>query len=100
MSVTEAVRKFDQLARFFPHLVRTEDEKVRRMLDMCHLEIAAVIDSGEIPPMTVVEFVKRALYAEYRLAQAKQERAKFLKRSRNQSKTKEIKQTIGEKEPT
>ncbi|GMN57118.1 hypothetical protein TIFTF001_026231 [Ficus carica] len=50
---------------------------VRRMLDMFHREIAVVIDSGEKPPTTVTECVKRALRAEYRLAQAKQERAKF-----------------------
>ncbi|KAL5574614.1 hypothetical protein UlMin_016313 [Ulmus minor] len=34
MSVTEAVRKFDQLARLCPFLVRTEEERVRRMLEM------------------------------------------------------------------
>ncbi|GMN20454.1 hypothetical protein TIFTF001_047106 [Ficus carica] len=55
MSVTEAVRKFDQLARLCPHLVPTEDERVRRMLDMFRPEIAVVIDSGEKPPTTVAE---------------------------------------------
>ncbi|KAL5583600.1 hypothetical protein UlMin_016042 [Ulmus minor] len=34
MSVTEAVRKFDQLARLCPYLVPTEEERVRRMLEM------------------------------------------------------------------
>ncbi|GMN36082.1 hypothetical protein TIFTF001_042369 [Ficus carica] len=89
MSVTVAVRKFDQLARLCPHLVPTEDERVRRMLDMFPPEIAIVIDSGEKPPTTVAECVERALRAEYRLAQAKQERAKFFeekKKEKSQSK--------------
>ncbi|GMN25168.1 hypothetical protein TIFTF001_047705 [Ficus carica] len=85
MSVTEAVRKFDQLARLCPHLVPTEDERVRRMLDMFRPEIAVVIDSGERPPTTVAKCVERALRAEYRLAQAKQERAKFFE-EKSQSK--------------
>ncbi|GMN54137.1 hypothetical protein TIFTF001_023269 [Ficus carica] len=54
MSVTEAVCKFDHLARLCPHLVPTEDERVR------------------------------ALCAEYRLAQAKQERAKFFKEKKKE----------------
>ncbi|GMN48353.1 hypothetical protein TIFTF001_017529 [Ficus carica] len=77
MSVIEAVRKFDQLARLCPHLVLTEDERVRRMLDMFHPEIAVVIDSGERPPTIVAECVERALRVKYRLAQAKQDRANF-----------------------
>ncbi|GMN24421.1 hypothetical protein TIFTF001_043776, partial [Ficus carica] len=84
ISVTEAVRKFDQLARLCPDLVPTEDERVRRMLDMFRPEIAVVIDSGEKPPTTVAEYVERALRAEYRLAQAKQERAKFFEEKKNE----------------
>ncbi|KAL5554147.1 hypothetical protein UlMin_041548 [Ulmus minor] len=34
MSVTETVRKFDQLTRLCPYLVPTEEERVRRMLEM------------------------------------------------------------------
>ena len=74
MSVTEAVRKFDQLARLCPYLVPTEEERVRRMLEMFRPELAVVIDSGDNPPTTVAECVDRALRAEYRLAQAKEER--------------------------
>ncbi|GMN64787.1 hypothetical protein TIFTF001_033878 [Ficus carica] len=85
MSVTEVVRKFDQLARLCPHLVPTEDERVRRMLDMFHPEIAVIIDSGEKPPTTVAECVERALRAEYRLAQAKQERAKFFEEKKKEN---------------
>ncbi|KAL5556308.1 hypothetical protein UlMin_038544 [Ulmus minor] len=61
MSVTEAVRKFDQLARLCPYLVPTEEERVRRMLEMFRPELAVVIDSGDNPPTTIAECVDRAL---------------------------------------
>ncbi|GMN70446.1 hypothetical protein TIFTF001_039508 [Ficus carica] len=89
MSITKVVRKFDQLARLCPHLVPIEDERVRQMLDMFCPEIAVVIDSGERSPTTVAECVERALRDEYRLAKAKQERAKFFeekKKEKSQSK--------------
>ena len=38
MSVTEAVAKFNQLARLCPLLVPTEEERVRRMMEMFKLE--------------------------------------------------------------
>ncbi|KAL5538128.1 hypothetical protein UlMin_046157 [Ulmus minor] len=84
MSVTEAVRKFDQLARLCPYLVPTEEERVRRMLEMFRLELAVVIDSGDNPPTTVAECVDRALRAEYRLAQAKEERNRIFEARKNQ----------------
>ncbi|GMN46182.1 hypothetical protein TIFTF001_015360 [Ficus carica] len=68
MSVTEAIRKFNKLARLCPHLVPTEDERVRQILDMFLREIIVVINSSERPPTTIVECVGRALHAEYRLA--------------------------------
>ncbi|KAL5543861.1 hypothetical protein UlMin_007645 [Ulmus minor] len=74
MSVTEALRKFDQLARLFPFLVPTEEERVRRMLEILQPELALVIESGHNPPTTMAECVERALRAEYRLAQVKEER--------------------------
>ncbi|KAL5578375.1 hypothetical protein UlMin_020074 [Ulmus minor] len=84
MSVTEAVRKFDQLARLCPYLVPTEEERVRRMLEMFRPELAVVIDSGDNPPTTVAECVDRALRAEYRLAQAKEERNQIFEARKNQ----------------
>ncbi|KAL5545187.1 hypothetical protein UlMin_008971 [Ulmus minor] len=84
MSVTEAVRKFDQLARLCPYLVPTEEEWVRRMLEMFRPELAVVIDSVDNPPTTVAECVDRALRAEYRLAQAKEERNRIFKARKNQ----------------
>ncbi|KAL5570666.1 hypothetical protein UlMin_027241 [Ulmus minor] len=84
MSVTEAVRKFDQLARLCPYLVPAEEERVRRMLEMFRPELAVVIDSGDNPPTTVAECVDRALRAEYRLAQAKEERNRIFEARKNQ----------------
>ncbi|KAL5549569.1 hypothetical protein UlMin_004800 [Ulmus minor] len=84
MSVTEVVRKFDQLARLCPYLVPTEEERVRRMLEMFRPELAVVIDSGDNPPTTVAECVDRALRAEYRLAQAKEERNRIFEARKNQ----------------
>ena len=77
MTVMEACRKFDRLARLCPQLVPTEMERVRRMLVMFRPEIATVVDSGERPPTTVADCVGRVVRAEYHLAQAKEERTKF-----------------------
>ncbi|KAL5540684.1 hypothetical protein UlMin_043336 [Ulmus minor] len=84
MSVTEAVRKFDQLAQLCPYLVPTEEERVRRMLEMFRPELAVVIDSGDNPPTTVAECIDRALRAEYRLTQAKEERNRIFEARKNQ----------------
>ena len=77
MTVMNACRKFDRLARLCPQLVPTEMERVRRMLVMFRPEIDTVVDSGERPPTTVADCVGRAVRAEYHLAQAKEERTKF-----------------------
>ncbi|PON52572.1 hypothetical protein PanWU01x14_208240, partial [Parasponia andersonii] len=67
-----------------PYLVPTEEERIRRMLEMFHPELAAVIDSGDNPPTTIAECVGKVLIAEYRLAQAKEERQKYFKSKKNQ----------------
>ena len=46
MMVTEAVAKFNQLARLCPHLMPTEEQRVRRMMEMFKPEFAMAIDSG------------------------------------------------------
>ena len=43
--MTEAVTKFNQLARLCPHLVPTKEERLSRMLEMFKLELAMMIDS-------------------------------------------------------
>ena len=71
MSVTEAVTKFNQLARLCPCLVPTEEERVRRKMEMFKPELAMAIDSGSEPPTTVADYVARAIRAEYRLGRIK-----------------------------
>ena len=46
LTVTEAVIKFNQLARLCPHLVPIEKERVRRMTEIFKPEMAMVINSG------------------------------------------------------
>ena len=57
----------------------TEEERVRRMMKMFKPELAMEIGSGTEPPLIVVDCMARALRAEYRLAQVKEERAQFHK---------------------
>ncbi|GMN66860.1 hypothetical protein TIFTF001_035922 [Ficus carica] len=79
LSVAEAVKKFEQLARLCPHLISSERDKVRRMMRMFRSDLAVVISSGPHPPLTVAECVSRAIRAEYWVGQNKEQRAKFFK---------------------
>ncbi|KAL5560320.1 hypothetical protein UlMin_036531 [Ulmus minor] len=76
MTVTEAVRKFEQLARLCPYLIPTEEQRTRRMLDMFRPEISLALESGGDPPTTIADCVERAYRAEHRLMQVREERAK------------------------
>ena len=73
MTVTEAVTKFNQLARLRPHLVPTEEEWVRRMIEMFKSELAMAVDIGLEPPTTMADCVTRALKVEYHMMQVKKE---------------------------
>ena len=75
MMVVEAVSKFEQLSRLCPFLVKTEEERLRRMMDMFRPEIALAIKSDESLPTIVAKCVERAIRIEYRLAQLKEEKA-------------------------
>ncbi|KAL5570452.1 hypothetical protein UlMin_027027 [Ulmus minor] len=66
LSVTEAIKRFDQLARLVPHLVIDEREQVRRMMRMFHPSIATIADAGDHGPQTVAECIDRALCVEFR----------------------------------
>ncbi|GMN65050.1 hypothetical protein TIFTF001_034114 [Ficus carica] len=84
LSVAEAVKKFEQLARLYPHLISSERDKVRRMMRMFCSDLAVVISSGPHPPLTVAECVSRAIQAEYWVGQNKEQRAKFFKEKREE----------------
>ncbi|GMN72038.1 hypothetical protein TIFTF001_051918 [Ficus carica] len=89
MTVMEAVKKFEQLARLCPELVPNETEKVRRMMKMFRTDIAKQVSSGSSPPTLVSDCVSRAIRAEYWINQDKeakvmrtssQERARGMRR--------------------
>ena len=65
LSVAEAVKKFEQLARLYPHLISSERDKVRKMMRMFRPDLAVVISSGPYPPTTVADCVSRVIRAEY-----------------------------------
>ncbi|GMN59968.1 hypothetical protein TIFTF001_029060 [Ficus carica] len=50
MTVMEAVKKFEQLARLCPELVPNKTEKVRRMMKMFRTDIAKQLSAGSSPP--------------------------------------------------
>ena len=84
MSVVEAVQKFKQLSRLCSFLVNTEEERLRKMMDMLCPDIALAIESGDSLPTMIVKCVERAIRIEYRLAQLKEERAQNFEARRNQ----------------
>ncbi|KAL5549265.1 hypothetical protein UlMin_004496 [Ulmus minor] len=50
LSVTEAIKRFDQLAKLVPHLVTDEREWVRRMMRMFRPGIVTIADTGSTYP--------------------------------------------------
>ena len=65
MTVMEAVKKFEQLARMCSKLVPSEIEKVRRMMKMFRTDIAKQVSAGSSPPILVFDCISRAIRAEY-----------------------------------
>ncbi|GMN19140.1 hypothetical protein TIFTF001_039731 [Ficus carica] len=72
LSMTEAAKRFNQLARLCPHMVPNEEEWLRRMIGMLRPKIAVIVDSATAPPITTTECVKCALRAEYHLNKKKE----------------------------
>ena len=64
MTVMEAVKKFEQLARLCPELVPNEAKKVSLMMKMFRTDIAKQV-SASSPPRLVSDYISRALRAEY-----------------------------------
>ena len=46
MTVTEAVKKFERLAKLCPYLVPIEEQRIKRMLEMFQPDIALATESG------------------------------------------------------
>ncbi|GMN33363.1 hypothetical protein TIFTF001_044788 [Ficus carica] len=85
LSVAEAVKKFEQLARLCPYLISSKRDKVKRMMRMFRSDLVVVISSGPHPPITVAEYVSRAIQAEYWVGQNKEQWAKFFKENREEN---------------
>ena len=67
LSVTESIKRLNQLARLCPHMVPNEEERLKRMIGMMRPEIEVIVDGGTAPPTTTAEYVKCALHAKYHL---------------------------------
>ena len=65
----EAVTNFNQLARLCPRLVPTEEERVRRMMEMFKPELIMAVNNGSKHPAAVVDCMTHALKVEYRVTQ-------------------------------
>ncbi|KAL5580978.1 hypothetical protein UlMin_013420 [Ulmus minor] len=86
MTVIEAVNKFEQLSRLCPFMVKTEEDRLKRMMDMFRPDIALAIENGGSLPTIVARCVERAVRIEYIMAQVKEERNKYFEAKRNQRK--------------
>ncbi|GMN65398.1 hypothetical protein TIFTF001_034461 [Ficus carica] len=79
MTIMEAVKKFEQLARLCPELVPNETEKVRRMMKMFRTDIAKQLSAGSNPSALVSDCISRAIRAEYWINQDKEASAQIFK---------------------
>ncbi|KAL5577112.1 hypothetical protein UlMin_018811 [Ulmus minor] len=68
LSVDEVVRQFDQLARFCPHLLSTDNDRTRRLISVFRPEIANTVDAGTSGPQSYADCIERAQRAEYHLS--------------------------------
>ena len=84
MTVAEAVKKFEGVAKLCPYLVPTEEQRVKWMLEMFQPNIAFAIESGGDQPTTTTNCVERAYRAEHRLNQLKEMRQHMFENRRKQ----------------
>ncbi|KAL5581554.1 hypothetical protein UlMin_013996 [Ulmus minor] len=85
MTVADAVRKFERLAKLCPYLVPTEEQRVKRMLEMFRPDISLSVEGGSDPPTTTTDCVERAYRAEHRLNQLKEMRNRMFENKRKQN---------------
>ena len=81
MTITEYVAKFNELARFAPFIVPTDEARKRKFMLGLKVDVAKQIDSGSHGPETYADAVQRALRneswdrGEPRMAPIREERA-------------------------
>ena len=64
MTVAEAVRKFERLAKLCLYLVPMEEQWVKRMLEMFRPDISLSVEGGGDLPTMTIDCVERAYRAE------------------------------------
>ena len=74
MTVAEAGKKYKRLAKLSPYLVPTEEQRMKRMLEMFRHDISLTIESGGDQPTTTIDCVERAYRAGHCLNQLKEMR--------------------------
>ncbi|KAL5559193.1 hypothetical protein UlMin_035404 [Ulmus minor] len=84
MTVAATVKKFEQLARLCPYLVPTEEQRVKRMLEVFRPDISLAIESSGGQPATTVDCIEKAYRAEHRLNQLKEMRARMFETRKKQ----------------
>lgn len=84
MTVAATVKKFEQLARLCPYLVPTEEQRVKRMLEVFRPDISLAIESGRGQPATTADCIEKAYRAEHRLNQLKEMRARMFETRKKQ----------------
>ncbi|KAL5578108.1 hypothetical protein UlMin_019807 [Ulmus minor] len=78
-------KKFERLAKLCPYLVPTEEQRVKRMLEMFRPDISLSVEGGSDPPTTTTDCVERAYRAEHRLNQLKEMRNRMFENKRKQN---------------
>ncbi|KAL5546618.1 hypothetical protein UlMin_006305 [Ulmus minor] len=84
MTVAATVKKFEQLARQCPYLVPTEEQRVKRMLEVFRPDISLAIESGGGQPATMADCIEKAYRAEHRLNQLREIRARMFETRKKQ----------------
>ncbi|KAL5578682.1 hypothetical protein UlMin_011124 [Ulmus minor] len=84
MTVAEAVKKFERLAKLCPYLVPTEEQRTKRMLEMFRPDISLAIECGGEPPATTTDCIERAYRAEHRLNQLREMRQRQFENRKKQ----------------
>ncbi|KAL5560227.1 hypothetical protein UlMin_036438 [Ulmus minor] len=84
MTVAVTVKKFEQLARLCPYLVPTEEQRVKRMLEVFRPDISLAIESGGGQPATTADCIEKAYRAEHRLNQLREMRARMFESRKKQ----------------
>ena len=70
LSVAEYIAKFDELAKFSPSMVPTDQSRKMKFMHGLNVEIVRQVDSGDVGPRTYANAVQRALRIDgWRIAQ-------------------------------